>query len=231
MVELSWTITKPDPPKKFDSLMAGDFAQLTFTSTGAISEDLWVKVIGPTNNLDEYWAVLDDVPELIADIPIDYQPVFKPCHVVDCITYAYAGVAGNVVGIVLVDLWGGHWGEYKRSDESDYPIQCSFGQIQDRGDFGVLGDGCFRGSKALRQINRGIAYKNNIRQQQEFEKAWKSSSEYNQKVLWAHYAAKATLPEKVAALGITVHEYFPTLRVAQEEIWSVIKGDGLASNG
>ncbi len=225
MAELSWTITKPDAPKKFDSLMAGDFAQLRFAGADAprVIEDLWVKVIGATNNRSEYWAGLDDVPELIANIPIDYQPVFKPCHVVDCITY-------NGDGVAVVDLWGKYWGEYKRSDESDFPIQCSFGQIQDRHDFGVLGDGCFLGSKSLRQFNKGISYKKTSKNQQEFEKAWKSSSEYSQKVLWAHYATKATLTEKVAALGITVHEYFPTLRIAQEEILGAIVKNGAAPN-
>ncbi len=222
----SWKLAKADTPKKFDSLMRGDFAQLKFVMTEkpGVSENLWVKVIGHTNNRNEYFAVLDDVPDLIADIPINYRPIFKPCHVVDCITY-------NGDGVALIDLWGKYWGEYKRSDEGDYPIQCSFGQIQDRHDFGVLGDGCFLGSKSLRQFNKGISYKNTRKYQQEFEKAWKSSSEYSQKVLWVHYAIKATFPEKVAALGITVHEYFPTLRIAQEEIWSVIKGNGLASNG
>ena len=226
MIELSWALTKPDAPKKFDSLVAGDFAQLKFAGAAApdLSENLWVKVIGRTNNTDEYWAVLDDKPELIVDMPLDCQPIFKPCHVVDCITY-------NDDGIVLVDLWGKYWGEYKRSDEGDYPIQCAFGQIQDRGDFGVLGDGCFRGSKALRQFNKGISYKSNSKQQQEFDKASKSISERNQKVLWVHYVVEATLKEKVSELGISVRDYFPTLRTAQEEIWSVIKGNGLASNG
>ena len=109
----SWNLAKADAPKKFDSLMAGDFAQLTFVSTGAISEDLWVKVIGPTNKRDEYWAVLDDRSELITDIPIDYELIFKPCHVVDCITY-------NGDGVALVDAWGKPWGWYRQSDESDY---------------------------------------------------------------------------------------------------------------
>ena len=170
------------------------------------------------------------MPDLIADIPIDYQPIFKPCHVVDCITYNGDGATDHDVGFALVDAWGKPWGWYKRSDEGDYPIQCSFGQIQDRHDLGVLGDGCFLGSKALRQFNRGIAYKNTSKQQQEFEKAWKSSSDYSQKVLWAHYAVKATLLEKVAALAITVHEYFPTLRIAQEEILGAIVKNGAAPN-
>ena len=81
----SWKLAKPNAPKKFDSLMRGDFAQLKFVTDGVspVSECLWVKVIDPTNKHDEYWAVLDDKPELITDMPLDYQPIFKPCHVVD----------------------------------------------------------------------------------------------------------------------------------------------------
>ena len=221
----SWTLAKADPPKKFDALMRGDFAQLRFVtvSESPVSENLWVEVIGPTNHCNEYWAVLDDKPELIADMPLDYEPIFKPCHVVDFITYDRDGTA-------LVDYWGKFWGWYKRSEESDYPVQCAFGQIQDRHDLGVLGDGCFRGNKALRQRDRGISYKNNSEQGQRFDKAWKSISQCNQKVLWVHYAAEATLKEKVAVLGITIHEYFPTLRVAQEEILGVIVRNGVASH-
>ena len=114
----------------------------------------------------EYWAVLDDEPESIVGIPLDYQLMFKPCHAVDCIAHDRDGIA-------LVDDWGGEWGWYRRSQESDYPIQCSFGQIQDRGKFGFLGDGCFRGNKPLRQFNKGISYKNNNQEQQKFEKVWK----------------------------------------------------------
>ena len=220
----SWNLAKSDAPKKFDSLMAGDFAQLTFVSTGAISEDLWVKVIGPTNKRDEYWAVLDDRPELITDISIDYELIFKPCHVVDRITY-------NGDGVALVDLWGMYWGEYKRSDEGDYPIQCSWTQISNSHDVGVMGDGCFRGNAAIRRFNSSISYKEKVERQTKFDKAWNLVGERNRAILWMHYASDGMLPEKVSALHITVHEYFPTLRTAQEEIWSVIKGRGLASNG
>ena len=225
MNTLSWALTKPVAPKKFDALMAGDFAQLTFISTGVqpVSEALWVKVIGPTNNRDEYWAVLDDKPELLVDMPVDHQLVIRPCHVVDFITY-------DRDGIVLVNLWGRYWGEGKRSDESNYPIQCAFGQIQDRGDFGVLGDGCFLGNKALRQFNKGIAYKNNSEQEQRFDKALKSISKSNQKVLWVHYVAEATLKERVSELGISVKDYFPALRAAQEEILGVIVRNGANPN-
>ena len=218
----SWSLAQADTPKKFDSLMRGDFAQLRFVTTGASpgSENLWVKVIGPTNKRNEYWAVLDDKPEIIKDMPLDYQPMFKPCHVVDFI-------AQDLDGLALVDLWGRFWGWYKQSDESDYPIQCSFGQIQDRGDFGVLGDGCFRGNKELRQFNRGISYKNNSEPQFKFDRACKSICKNSGKILFVHYVVKATLKEKVAALGITVHEYFPTLRVAQEEILTVIVRNGV----
>ena len=133
-------------------------------------------------------------------------------------------------GSALVDLWGEHWGEYKRSDESDYPIQCSFGQIQDRGKFRFLGDGCFRGNKALRQFNKGISYKNNSEQGQRFDKALKSISKRNQKILWIHYVVEPTLKEGVSELGISVKDYFPALRTAQEEILGVIVGKGASPN-
>ncbi len=218
----SWSLAQADKPKKFDSLMRGDFAQLKFITTEkpGVSEDLWVKVIEPTNKRDEYWAALDDEPAFIKEMPLGCELMFKPCHVVDCIAHDRDGIA-------LVDLWGTDWGRYKRSDESDNPIQCSFGQIQDRGDFGVLGDGCFRGNKALRQFNRGISYKNNNEQQVKFDKASKSVCKKSKKILFVYYVVKATLKEKVAALGITVHEYFPTLRVAQEEILTVIVRNGV----
>ena len=221
----SWKLAKADTPKKFDSLMRGDFAQLKFVTTKkpGLSEDLWVEVIGPTNNRHEYWAVLDDKPELITDMPVDCQFIFKPCHVVDCI-------AQDLDGLVLVDFWGADWGRYKRSDESNYPIQCSFGQIQDRGDFGVLGDGCFRGNKTLRQLNKGISYKNNNKTQSMFDRALKSVSKNSREILIVHYAIKSTLKDRVAALDITVHEYFPTLRVAQEEILGVIVRNGVGQH-
>ncbi len=214
----SWSLAQADTSKKFESLMRGDFAQLKFITTEkpGVSEDLWTEVIGPTNNRDEYWAVLDDQPELITDMPLDYQPIFKPCHVVDFI-------AQDLDGLALVDLWGKRWGWYKRSDESDYPIQCSLTAPRDSRHLGVLGDGCFRGNKPIRHEYRGISFKNN--NEPRFDKARKSTSERNQKVLWVHYAAIATLKEKVTALGITVYEYFPTLRAAQEEIWAVLKRD------
>ena len=221
----SWKLAKADTPKKFDSLMRGDFAQLRFVTIGAspISECLWVKVKEFVFGSGDYWAVLDDEPEIIKDMPLDYQPMFKPCHVVDFITQ-------DLDGIALVDLWGWSWGWYKQSDESNYPIQCSFGQIQDRGDFGVLGDGCFRGSKELRQFNRGISYKNNSKPQLKFDRACKSVCKKSGKILFVHYVVEATLKEKAAGLGITVHEYFPTLRVAQEEILGVIVRNGAASH-
>jgi len=240
---LSWTITKLDSPKKFDSLMAGDFAQLRFSGADAprVIEDLWVKLIGLTNKRNEYWGDLDDKPELIVDMPIDYQPIFKPCHVVDYITY-------NCEGMTLIDLWGRRWGDCKRLDESNYPIQCAFGQIQDRGGFGALGAGCFRGNQALRNESndtfyfkrghefagarvKGDIYKSNSEPQSKFDRAYKAVCKKSSEILLVHYAIEATLRDKVAALGISVYEYFPTLRVAQEEIWSVIKGNGLASNG
>ena len=214
----SWSIAKTDTPKKFDSLMRGDFAQLNFVTTEkpGVSENLWVKIIKPTNKRDEYWAALDDKPELITDMPLDYQPVFQPCHVVDFIAQ------DPIDGLALVDFWGTDWGRYKRFDESDFPIQCLFGLIQDRGDFRFLGDGCFRGNRAIRQENKGISFKNNNKNQQMFDKASKLISERSRKALFVYYAVKGTLKEKVAALNITVHEYFPTLRIAQEEILAMI---------
>ncbi len=216
----SWKLAKADTPKKFDSLMCGDFAQLIFVTTKkpGLSEDLWVEVIGPTNNRDEYWAVLDDKPELITDMPVDCQFIFKPCHVVDFI-------AQDLDGLAVVDLWGTEWGWYKQTDESDFPIQCSLTILRSSRHLGVLGDGCYRGNTAIRQFNKSISYKNKKRQAQKFDEAWKSISEYRQRVLFVYYVIsdKATLLEKVAALGITVHEYFPTLRAASEEIWSALK--------
>ena len=200
--------------------MRGDFAQLKFVTDGVspVSECLWVKVIGRTNKRNEYWAVLDDKPELITDMPLDYQPIFKPCHVVDFI-------AQDCNGIVVVDLWGADWGWYKRTDESDFPIQCSLTTLRDSRHLGILGDGCKRGNTPIRQFNKGISYKDKKRQAQKFDKAWQSISEYSQRVLFVYYVIsdKATLLEKVAALGITVHEYFPALRAAREAIWTVLK--------
>ncbi len=221
----SWKLAKADTPKKFDSLMRGDFAQLKFVTTEkpGVGEDLWLKVIKPTNNRDEYWGVLDDKPDLITDMPVDYQPIFKSCHVVDFI-------AQDLDGPALVDLWGADWGRYKRSQEGDYPIQCAFGQIQDKGDFGVLGIGCFWGNKELRRKNKGISFKNNNKTQSMFDRALKSVSKNSREILIVHYAIKSTLKDRVAALGITVHEYFPTLRAAQEEILGVIVKNGVASH-
>ena len=154
-------------------------------------------------------------------MPLDYQLMFKSCHVVDCIAHDRDGIA-------LVDDWGKPWGWYRRSQESDFPIQCSFDQIRNKGDFGVLGDGCYRGKQALRQFNKGISYKNNTQNHQKFEKAWKLCRERNQRILFVHYVVEAALMEKVAALEITVHKYFPALRIAQEEILGKIVSNGAA---
>ena len=227
----SWQLVKVDIPKKFDSLMRGDFAQLKFVTTGPslVSECLWVKVKEFVVGRGEYWALLNDKPELIKDIPPDYELMFKPYHVVNFIVQ-------DLDGLALVDLWGKRWGWYKRSDESDYPIQCSLTTPRDSRHLGILGDGCFRGNQPIRKFNKGISYKNKKEQDQRFDKAWKSISEHSQRILFVYYVIsdgvplleevdcqKATLLEKVAALGITVHEYFPTLRAAREEIWTALK--------
>lgn len=235
----SWELANADTPKKFNSLMRGDFAQLKFVTTAKPSdcENLWVKVIGRTNKRNEYWAEMDDVPRLIKDMFANYekrsgqwvylgqqrnsQCVFKPSHVIDFI-------ARDSDDIALVDLWGVDWGWYKRSEESDFPIQCSFGQIQDRHDIGVIDDGCYRGKTALRQISRGIAYKNNNERHIKFDRALKSICKKSREILWVYYVVQAPLREKVDALEITVHEYFPALRIAQEEILAVIVRDGAA---
>ena len=219
----SWKLARSDALKKFDSLMREDFAQLRFVTIDGtpVSEDLWVKVKEFVVGRGEYWAVLDDVPELINDMPLGCEVMFKACHVVDCIAHDRDDIA-------LVDFWGTDWGWYKRSEESDFPIQCSFGQIQDKGDFGVLGDGCYRGKTAIRQFNKGISYKSKRKQVQKFDEAWKAISEHSREVLFVHYVVEAALMEKVAALDITVHEYFPALRIAQEEILGKIVTSGAA---
>ncbi len=237
----SWSLAQADTPKKFDSLMRGDFAQLKFLTTEkpGVSESLWVEVIGRTNNRDEYWAVLDDKPELITDMPVNYQPIFKPCHVVDFI-------AQDRDGLALVDLWGQFWGRYKCSHENDYAIESAFGLIQDSGDLGVIGSACFRGNKALRHESKDAFYfkrghwfagarvkseslKRNSEPQ--FDRAYKAVCKKSSEILLVHYAIKATLKDRVAALDITVHEYFPTLRDAQEEILGVIVRNGVGQHG
>ena len=215
MIATPWKLAKIDSPKRFDSLSRGDFVHVRIAS-GQHSEDLWVKVIGPTNKRDEYWAALDDTPALITDMPLHYQVAFNPCHVIDFIAH-------ETDRLEMIELWGDAWGSYKRIDESDFPIQTSMTQIQNKGDLGVLGDGCFRGNTALKQFNNGISYRERIKQQSRFERAWKLVSKRSQLVLWVHYVADETLTKKLDALEITAHEYFPTLRKAEEEIWSIIK--------
>lgn len=219
VANMSWALVPSTHPLKFKMLQPDDYVQVRFESGDEpiVADVLWAKVIEFHRTRKLHWAVIDDTPQSIKAMPSDYQFMFSPCHVIDTITHDRDGIA-------LVDLWGKSWGQYKRFDESDYPIQTSMSAIVDIKELGVMGDGCSH--RATRPIHRGIAYKQKSEQQFKFDKAWKRISKQSKIALWVHYVADATLREKVNALGITVHKYFPLLRSAQDEIWRYLRREG-----
>ena len=223
---ISWQLAVSDCKQNTGRLNPGDYVQVRFQliddPSGA--DVLWSKVIEYIPQRREYCAKIDESPKVIVDMPKDYQFMFRPRNAIDFIKQ-------NHDGLVLVGVWARHWGKYKKFNEEDFPIQTSMTQILKIHELGVMGDGCYRGGQAIRQINQGISYKDKDSKQVKFDKAWKLIGEMSKRILWFHYVSGGTLMEKVNALGISVHDFFPTLRAAKTEVLSVISRNGDSHNG